>query len=158
MAVDYFLKLDGIEGESVDSNHKNEIQVQSFSWGGSQVTSVAGTGGSGAGRVTLADIHIMKSLDKASPKLFNSMVTGKHIATGTLSAAKAGGGGKPFLKIDFKELFVTGIQASGSSEIPSESVSFSYNEIKIEYSIQNEQGNLASTGAVTYNTKENKAS
>jgi type VI secretion system secreted protein Hcp len=158
MAVDYFLKLDGIQGESTDANHKDEIKLESFSWGGTQVTSVSGTGGSGAGRVSLADLHVMKVLDKATPKLFNSMVTGKHIATGTLSASKAGGGGKPFLKIDFKELFVTSIQTSGASEIPSESVSFSYNEIKIEYSIQNEQGNLASTGAVTYNIKTNQAS
>ena len=38
MAVDYFLKLDGIEGESADSNHKNEIQIMSWSWGASQVS------------------------------------------------------------------------------------------------------------------------
>jgi type VI secretion system secreted protein Hcp len=156
MAVDFFLKLDGIEGESTDSNHKNEIAILSFSLGGTQVSSVAGTGGSGAGKVSLADIHIVKTYDKASPKLFKSMVTGNHIKTGTLVATKSGGGGKPFIKIDFQELFVTSIQMSGSSEIPTESVSFSYNQIKVEYSIQNDQGNLASTGAVTYDLKQNK--
>ena len=54
MAVDYFLKLDGIQGESADTNHKDEIQIMSWSWGGSQVSSVAGTGGSGAGKATCA--------------------------------------------------------------------------------------------------------
>ncbi len=60
--------------------------------------------------------------------------------------------------MDFKELFVTSLQISASSEIPTVSVSFSYNEIKIEYSAQNEDGNLASTGPVTYNLKQNVAS
>jgi type VI secretion system secreted protein Hcp len=160
MAVDYFLKLDGIQGESVDSNHKDEIQLHSFSWGGAQLSSVAGTGGSSAGKVSLSDFNIMKSLDKGTSKVFAALSTGKHIATGVLSACKATGvsGGKPFLTLKFKELFVTSQQISGASEIPTESVSFTYNEITIEYFIQNDQGNLTSTGSVTYNTKTNVSS
>ncbi len=130
----------------------------SWSWGAANVSSVAGTGGSGAGKVSLGDFTIMKTVDKASPKFFKSICAGTHIATGTMTAVKSGGAGKPFLKVDFKELFVTSLQESASSEIPTESVSFTYNEIKIDYSVQNDQGNLASTGAVTYNTKENKLS
>jgi len=158
MAVDFFLKLDGIDGESVDEKHKNEISVLSFSWGGSQTTSVAGSGGSGAGKVNLSDFSIMKHYDKASPKVFKAMCAGTHIKTGTLTAVKAGGDGKPFMKIDFKELFVTSHQVSASSEVPTESVSFSYNEIKVEYSTQNEQGILTTTGAVTFDLKANKLS
>jgi type VI secretion system secreted protein Hcp len=156
MAVDFFLKLDTIQGESVDENFKDQINVMSFSWGGSQTTSVAGSGGSGAGKVNLADLSIMKYLDKATPKLFQAMCKGTHVATGTLSGVKAGADGKPFITIDFKELFITSVQTSGSSEVPMESVSFSYNEIKIEYFQQNEQGILTSTGAITYDLKANK--
>jgi len=156
MAVDFYLKLDGITGEATDSNHKDQIQLLSFSWGGSQVTSVAGTGGSGAGRADLSDLSIMKYMDKASPGLFKAMISGTHIKTGILSAVKAGGDGKPFLKLSLEELFVTSVQTSASSEIPSESVSFSYNKIKYEYSTQNDQGILTAVGAVTYNLKENK--
>jgi type VI secretion system secreted protein Hcp len=158
MAVDFYLKLDSVTGEAADSNHKNEIQLLSFSWGGHQTTSVAGTGGSGAGKVDLADFSVMKHLDKATTPIFKALVSGTHIKTGNLIAVKAGAGGKPFLKIDFKELFVTSQQVSASTEIPTESVSFSYNEIKIEYSTQNEQGIVTTTGAVTYNLKENKTS
>jgi len=158
MAVDFFLKLDGIEGESGDEKQKNWIQLLSFSWGGSQVTSVAGTGGSGAGKADLSDFSIMKYMDKASSKIFKSMISGTHIKTGTVFAVKSGADGKPFLKIDFKELYVTSHQISASSEIPTESVSFSYNEIKLEYSAQNEQGILTTTGAVTYDLKANKVS
>jgi type VI secretion system secreted protein Hcp len=158
MAVDYFLKLDGIAGESADANHSGEIQLLSFSWGASQVTSVAGTGGSGAGKADLSDFSIMKYCDKATTPTFKALVQGTHIKTGTVTAVKSGAGGKPFLKIDFQELYVTSQQFSASSEIPSESVSFSYNQIKIEYSTQNEQGIVTTTGAVTYNTKQNKTS
>lgn len=156
MAVDYFLKLDGIQGESSDDKHKNEIQLLSFSWGASNVSSVAGTGGSGAGKVDLSDFSAMTYFDKSTPKFFKSVTTGQHIPTGTLSAIKSGADGKPYLKIDFKELFVTSLQISASSEIPSVSLSFSYNEIKIDYSVQDEKGNLASIGPVGWNVKTNK--
>src|SRR5665213_1566562 len=158
MAVDYFLKLDGIQGESADEHHKNEIQIMSFSWGGSQTSSVAGTGGSGAGKVDLSDFSIMVNFDKATPKFFKSMCAGTHIKTGELSAIKSGAEGKPYLKVDFKELFVSSLQISASSEIPTVSVSFTYNEIKMDYSMQNEQGNITSTGPVTYDLKANKLS
>jgi type VI secretion system secreted protein Hcp len=158
MAVDYYLKLDGIQGESVTDGFKDQIQILSFSWGGSQTTSVAGTGGSGAGKVDLSDLSIMKHYDKSSPQMFKSLISGTHIKTGVLSATKAGGGGKPFLKISLGELFITSLQDSASSEIPTESVSFSYNTIKVEYSTQNDQGILTAVGAVSYDLKANKVS
>lgn len=158
MAVDYFLKLDGVQGESTAEGHKDEIQLLSFSWGASNVSSVAGTGGSGAGKVDLSDLNVMIYFDKSTPKFFKSVCTGQHIKTGTLTATKSGAGNKPYLKVDLKELFVTSLQVSASSEIPSVSVSFTYNEIKMDYSVQDEQGNLKSTGPVTYNLKENKTS
>jgi type VI secretion system secreted protein Hcp len=158
MAVDYFLKLDGIKGESQVTGHTGEIQLLSFSWGGSQTSSVAGTGGSGAGKVNLDHLSIMKSVDSASVPLFKSLTSGGHIATGTLTAMKAGGNGKPFLQVDFKELFVSTLQLSGSSEVPMESVSFSYNEIKAQYSTQDEKGTMTMSGQATYNLKTAKVS
>lgn len=156
MAVDYFLNLDGIQGESQDDQHKNEIQIMSWSWGAAQTSSVSGTGGSGAGKADLSDFSIMTYFDKATPKFFKSIVAGTHIAKGTMSAIKSGANGKPYLKVDFKELFVSSMQISGSSEVPTVSLSFTYNEIKIDYSTQDEKGNLASTGPITYNLKGNK--
>ncbi len=158
MAVDYFLKLDSINGESVDQNFTNQISVLSFSWGGTQTTSVAGTGGSGAGKVSLSEFSIVKYYDSASPEIFKAMLQGKHISSGTLSAVKSGSDGKAFLTLTFAEMFVTSQQISASSEIPTETVSFSYNTIKTDYSKQNEQGNLTSVGAVSYDLKANKQS
>ncbi len=133
MAVDYYLKLDGIEGESEDANHKTEIQVMSWSWGGSQTSSVSGTGGSGAGKVSLSEFTCMTNFDKSTPKAFKSLCAGTHIKTGTMTAIKSGAEGKPYLTVDFTELFVSGVQLSASSEIPMASLSFSYNTIKIDY-------------------------
>jgi len=158
MAVDFFLQLDSIKGESMDSGHKDEITVLSWSWGASQVTSVSGSGGSGAGKASLSDLHVVKNYDVASVPLFKALLAGTHIKTGVLTANKAGGDGKPFLKVSLEELFVTSVQSSGSSEIPTESVSFSYNKIKVEYSKQNEQGVLTAAGSTTYDLKANKIS
>jgi len=159
MAVDVYLKLDTIEGESVRKGFEKQIDILSYSWGGSQVTGVAGTGGSGQGRANLSELSVSKYLDKASTKIFKALIAGAHIANGTLSSVKAGTDvTKPFLTLTMKELFVTSQQISASSEIPVESVSFSYNEMKVEYFQQDDKGNLTSTGAVTYNLKQHAIS
>jgi type VI secretion system secreted protein Hcp len=159
MAVDVYLKLDTIEGESVRKGFEKQIDILSYSWGGTQVTGVAGTGGSGAGRANLSDLSVSKYLDKASPKMFKALIAGTHLATGTLSSVKAGTDvTKPFLTLTLGELFITSQQISASSETPVESVSFSYNTIKVEYFQQDDKGNLTSTGAVSYNLKQNAIS
>jgi len=159
MAVDFFLKLSNdINGESKDAKHPNEITVMSFSWGASQTTSVSGSGGSGAGKASLADLSIMKNYDASSSLMYKALLLGTHITTGVLTAVKSGADGSPFLTISLGELFVTSIQISGSSEIPMESVSFSYNTISTEYAQQTETGSLETKAAVTYDLKANKVS
>ena len=69
-AVDYFLKIDGIKGESQDKNHKDEIDVTSFSWGMAQQGTASKGGGMGAGKIAVTDMKIVKEVDAASPKLF----------------------------------------------------------------------------------------
>jgi type VI secretion system secreted protein Hcp len=161
MAVDYYLKVDGMPGEATTKNFQDQIRLLSFSWGGSQTSSVAGNKGSGAGKVDLAGLSVTKELDKASPKLFNSLCSGTHIKSATLSATKAGAGGGTggvFLKITLGELFVTSLHTSAASEIPTESVSFSYNTIRIEYSTQDDNGVLTVAGDVSYDLKANTVS
>ena len=158
MAVDYFLDVDGIPGESQDEKFKDKIQVLSWSWGASNVSSVAGTGGSGAGKVDMSDVSLMLNFDKSTPKFFKAISKGSHITKGTMSAVKSGADGKPYLKVNFTELFITGLQMSASSEVPTVSLSFSYNEIGLDYSVQDEKGTLNSTGEIKYSTKQNKSS
>src|SRR5262245_42206113 len=89
-AVDYFLKLDGVPGESQDATHKDEIQVSSFSFGETQSGTMAFGGGGGAGKVQMQDFHFMMNVNKASPKLFLACTTGTHIKNAVLTARKAG--------------------------------------------------------------------
>ena len=44
MALDMFLKLDGIAGESTNKGHKDEIEVLSFSWGVSNSSEIGAQG------------------------------------------------------------------------------------------------------------------
>ena len=100
----------------------------------------------------------MTNFDKSTPKVFKSLCAGAHIKSGTITAIKSGGDGKPYLTVDLSELFVSSLQISGSSEVPTVSISLSYNTIKVDYSTQNEQGNLTSTGPISYDLKQNKLS
>src|ERR1700753_4105926 len=78
-AVDYFLKIDGIEGESKDSKHKGEIDLDSWSWGANQSGTYHGGGGGGAGKVAMQDFHFVMKINKASPKLMLACASGEHI-------------------------------------------------------------------------------
>ncbi len=90
MAVDYFLKIDGIQGESQDKTHKNEIEIESFSWGATQTGTASHGGGMGAGRVSVQDFKFVMQVNKASPKLFLVCAQGEHIKNAILTCRKAG--------------------------------------------------------------------
>ncbi|MGH9606148.1 MAG: Hcp family type VI secretion system effector [Terracidiphilus sp.] len=158
MAVDYFLTMTGIEGEAQNASFTNQVQLLSWSWGAANMSSVSGTTGSGAGKVDLSDFSCMTNFDKSTPAFFKNIVKGAHVATGTMSALKAGGGTKPYLKVNFTEIFITGLQMSASSEAPSVSVSFTYASIEIDYSVQSAEGDLTSVGPVSFNQKTGVAS
>jgi type VI secretion system secreted protein Hcp len=157
MAVDYFLDLHGIRGESLDAIRREHIRLLSWSWGANALSSVSGTSGSGAGKVNLDDFSFITQFDRASPKFFKSICTGTHILKGTMTAVKAGGL-SPYLRMDFKSVFITAIQPSASWDLPTVNVAFSFEEVTFEYRVQKADGSLTSTGPVTYNQKENKLS
>lgn len=161
MAVDFFLKLKGLEGESKDEHHKNQIALMSWNWGANNVSSVAGTSGSGAGKVSLSDVTVSFMMGKSMPKMFKDICKGTHIEDGTLEAVKAGGDGKPYLKLDFHEIFITSLStgaSGGMDEVPMVAMSFTYGKMKIEYFEQGDKGTLTSTGAEEYSLIENKVS
>src|SRR5438094_711398 len=112
--VDYFLKIDGISGESTDDKHKGEIEVASFSWGVRQTTARA-TGGAGAGKATFQDFQFTKVSDKASPALFQKCATGEHIKQAVLTARKAGETQQEFLKVTLSDLLVSSYQSGGTA-------------------------------------------
>lgn len=112
-AVDMFLKLDGVDGESADDKHKSEIELESWSWGATNAGTAASGGGSGSGKVKVADFVVTKHIDKASPKLMEACNTGKHIGKAILTCRKAGGGQNEYLKVTLSDVLVSGFTTTG---------------------------------------------
>ena len=78
MAVDIFIKIGDLKGESVDTKHKGEIDVLAWSWGMTQSgTTHTGSGG-GAGKVNVQDLSFTKYVDKSTPNLMQYCCNGKH--------------------------------------------------------------------------------
>ena len=158
-AVDYYLKLDGIDGESQDSKHKTEIDVESWSWGESQSGTHSGGGGGGAGKVQMQDFHFVMKMNKASPKLMLACATGQHIKKAVLTCRKAGGKQESFLKVTFTDLLVSSYQTGGSGHsdiVPTDQISLNYSKIEFEYKEQKPDGSLGGTVKAGYDIKQNK--
>ncbi|HVO98284.1 MAG TPA: type VI secretion system tube protein Hcp [Bryobacteraceae bacterium] len=109
MAVaDFFLKLDGIEGESQDSKHSKEVEILQYQFKGTQQgTTGSATGGGGKGRVKLEDLLVWKKIDKASPKLFQHHCSGEPIKKIVLTGRKAGKDQQDYLKITLTDCIVS---------------------------------------------------
>ena len=156
MAVDVFLKLGDIKGESKDDKHAGEIDVLSWSWGISQTGSMSAGGGGGAGKANFNDLSFMHALDKASPVLMKSCATGEHIKEGTLVSRKAGKGQQEYLVVKMSDILITSVQPSGSSEHPMESVSMQFAKVELEYKPQKADGSLDAGVSFKYDVKANK--
>jgi type VI secretion system secreted protein Hcp len=148
MAVDMFLKLDGVDGESTDEQHIKWIEIESFSWGASNPTTIgSATSGAGAGKAVPGDFVVVMPFTSASPQIFKKCVTGDHYQTAVLSMRKAGGdqraAGQDFLKYNFATVFTTKIEWGGSSdEGPEESITFVYGSLQVQYQQQKSDGTL----------------
>lgn len=157
-AVDYFLKIDGIKGESKDDKHKDEIDLESWSWGESNSGSHAGGGGGGAGKVSMQDFHFTMKINKATPELMLACATGKHIKEALLTCRKAGADAQEYLKIKFSDMLISSFQTGGSSGdiVPTEQISLNFSKIEYEYKPQKPDGTLDAAVKAGYDLKLNK--
>jgi len=143
--VDYFLKIEGVEGESTDDKHKKEIEIESWSFGGSNAGSFSSGGGGGTGKVQLQDFKFVKKADKASAKIFTACCTGEHFKKVTLTCRKAGKEQQEFLVIELTSAIVSSFQTGGSAGsdiIPMDQVSLNYGKIEYKYKEQKGDGSL----------------
>jgi type VI secretion system secreted protein Hcp len=158
-AVDFFLKLDGIKGESVDDKHKDEITIESYSFGASNPGSFnRGSGGASAGKVSMQDFHFVMRVNKASPSLMLACATGEHIKEATLVVRKAGREQQEFMKWTFTDLLISSYQHGGGSGdlIPTDQFSLSFAKIEIEYKSQKPDGSLSDAFVAGWDLKANK--
>ncbi len=159
MSQDIFLKIDGIDGESEDSAHKNEIEVSSWNWKVYQDSNMHAGSGGGSGKATVQDLEFLHYVDKASPNLLKYCLTGKHIPNVLLTVRKAGGSPVEYLKITMEDVIVTMVAPFGQSDDDiriKETVRLSFSRVKQEYSVQNAQGGNAGAVTANYDIKGNK--
>ena len=168
-AVDYFLKIDGIEGESQDEKHTNEIEISSFEWNEVQSGTFSLGGGSGAGKVKMGDFKFAMRTNKSSPKLMLACATGKHIPTATLTCRKAGGGQQEFYTINLTEVLVSSYRTGSSidaegedgdqgydSGVPMDLIGLNFGKIECTYRPQKPDGSLDNPVMAGYDITANK--
>ena len=158
-AVDYFIKFDGIKGESADAKHKDEIDVESWSWGETHSGGASSGGGGGTGKVSMQDFHFVMRLNTASPGLMKACATGQHIKMATLSGRKAGKSQQDYLTFKFHDVLVSSIETGGSESadvVPTDQVSFNFAKLEVDYKQQNPDGSLGPAVQFRYDLKANK--
>lgn len=158
MAVDMFLKIEGVDGESADDKHKDEIDVQSFSWGMSQTGSMHIAGGGGSGKVNVQDMSITKYLDKASTVLMQKCCTGKHFPKATLTCRKAGDKPVEYFVVTMEEVLVTSVSEGGSQhdDSQSEMISLNFAKVKVKYTPQKSDGSAGAESELGFDIRANK--
>ena len=142
-AVDMFLRLGEITGESQDKVHKEEIDVLSWNWGmsNSGTTHLGPIGGEG--KSSVKDLSIIKWIDKATPTIMFHALTGERIPDALLTIRKAGGTTPvEYLKIDFKDIIVTSASTGGSGgeDRFTETITLNFAAFKLTYTPQAPDG------------------
>lgn len=142
MAVDMFLELDGIDGESADKTHSGKIEIMAFSWTGSNSGTMHVSTGGGAGKAQFGDLSVTKYVDKATPVLWKKLSDGAHIAKGKLIVRKAGGDPLEYLKLEMDHILVSNIAegGTGGDDRLIESVSLNFRAFKVIYTPQSKEG------------------
>jgi type VI secretion system secreted protein Hcp len=158
MAQDIFLKLSGIQGETKDATHPDEIEVLTWEWSVSQESDTHCGSGGGVGKCTVDDLTFEHYVDCASPNLMKHCLTGRPIESAVLIVRKAGGIPLEYLKISMEQVLITRVSptANYNMRAPREEISLSFARVKQEYVVQNAQGGGRGTVSVGYDIKANK--
>jgi len=157
MAMDMFIKIGDVKGESRDKVHAGEIDVLAWSWGASNSGSAHVGGGAGAGKANVQDLSITKYLDKSSPDLMMACCNGKHFPSATLVVRKAGTSPLEYVTITMTEVMVTALSTGGSGgeDRLTENVTLNFAMVKVDYKEQTATGGVGATPSMSYNIAEN---
>ena len=148
MAVDAFLMLDGIKGESVDKEHAGEIDVLAWSWGMSQSGTMHMSTGGGAGKANVQDLSFTHFLDSSSPNLMKMCCNGKHIPKAVLTCRSAGENPLEYLVITMEQVMVTSVSLGGSGGEDRFTENFTLNFALVGVEYQPQSGTGAKEGGV----------
>lgn len=159
MAVDMFLKLNAINGESTDAIHKQEIDILGWDWSISNAGKAHMGGGAGSGKANFGDIAITKYADLATTSLMLACANGKHITEAVITVRKAGETPLEYIIITMNEVFVSNVRSGGhqGEERLTETISLNFGKIKFEYKQQNEQGSGSGGTPFNWSISKNEA-
>lgn len=142
--VDYYLKLDTIDGESTRKGFEKWIELDSFSWGVTNQAVPRGGGGAGAGKATFQDFHFVARTGVQSPVLLQSCAAGQHFLKVMLGVVSSGERTQDFLKIRLQDVLVSSYQVGGSDTgedgRPSDQFSLNFTKIEMDVFAQNAAG------------------
>ena len=155
MAADYFLRIDGIPGESTDAKHKGEIDVESFAWGETQPAPPASGSGGGAGKVAMQPLRFTARTSSASPMLLLACAMGQHIKSAVLSGRRGVKAGE-FLTFSLSDVLVTSYETAAADDAPVDAVALSFGRIVVEYRAQKADGTLGAAVKAGWDAKANK--
>ena len=157
MAVDMFMVVDGIKGESKDKAHKEAIDVLAWSWGLSNSGSFHTGGGGGSGKVNVQDLSFTKYVDKSSADLHLACCNGKHLKNAKLIVRKAGEKPLEYMIIELTECLVTAVTTGGNGgeDRLTENVTLNFSKVHFEYKIQDEKGAGKDGGQYTWDVAGN---
>ena len=156
---DFFIKIDGIAGESKDSKHAGQIDVLNWGYAVSQSSSANTGGGGGVGKAHFSELVFTHYIDKSTPNLMKYCASGKHIPSVELSCCKVGDGQQEYMKVVMTDVLITHVRPTGDSSSPRvmEEVGISYSTIKVEVKEQNANGSMGAAVTGAWDVKENKA-
>jgi type VI secretion system secreted protein Hcp len=158
MTQDIFLKLNGIDGESQDAMHLNEIDISSWTWQITQNSAMLSGSGGGAGKSTVADISLTHEMDRSSPNLAQYCFTGKHITEAILTMRKAGGTPFEFARITMSDVIISHFAPIATGSVCQETFRLSFARMKYEYMLQNARGGSGGVVTALIDVKENLSS
>jgi len=142
MAIDSFLKLGTLKGESVVKGFEDQIQLLSWGWGMTQTGTTHTASGGGAGKVDVSDLQISKHVDAASPMLALACCKGTHYDSATLTMRKAGGTALEYVTITLTDLIVTSYSVSegGGGDLLTDTVTLNFSKFKYSFQPQDNKG------------------
>ncbi len=153
--ADYFLKIDGIEGESKDPQYTGAIEIESWSWGENNRGVVRSN--KGGGKATFQDIYFTVKVNKATPVIMLSSARGTRFPKATLFVRKAGSAQDTYYKVILSDVMVTSYGVGGSGTfLPTEQFSLSFTKIEFEYVPSSTDDRVSAPVKAGWDLKQNK--
>jgi type VI secretion system secreted protein Hcp len=155
---DVFLKLKSrragvLKGESVDSSHKDEIDVLSIAWGMQGALAIGSDGT--ANKTTLDNLRITKAVDRSSTGLMSILRTNDPIVEALITVRKSGGANPlDYFQIKITNGRITTYQLQTDAVQPDrliEVLELNFKAIEVQYKLQDDKG--ASGGATMFSAE-----